>query len=333
MKLILFLSALLLSIVAFLSSCQTGQTDDFSSPTAKALDVKFGSGFANETLHDITIAANGNIYVSSKTRIYKVDAGGVAEVLAGGANSAVVDGQGASASFKTIGLLSLDNSGNIYALDSLALRKISSSGTVTTVQIDADKSRFPDLGIPGKPFNRGLVEKDGVLYLAYFNYIVKINAGVLTHYAGNFTESGFADGNASTAMFRGTKTIILDAPEENFIVADGSSLRKVSLADTIVTTITGGPAFGKEDGTFAEATFQQINDVVVDKSGNYYLSTSNTIRKVSVTGQVTTIAGPIKSDGGAFTAGGLALDPEEKFLYVVDMEQPASIVKIDLSKI
>jgi hypothetical protein len=332
MKLNILFSILLLCGFALLSSCSKDESDDFSSPTAKALDVKFGSGLPNEKLRDISIDASGNIYVTSKTRIYKLGSDGAATLFAGGTTSDVINGQGAAAAFRSIGLISFDAGGNIYAHDSLTIRKITPAGLVTTVA--ASGSPVVNAGDPEKPFNRGIVEKGGALYMVYYTAILKIFDGKIMLFAGSKSfQQGFENGKSFSAKFQFLRGLILDPSGKNLIVSDGGSLRQISLADTVVTTITGGPTYGKDDGTLADAKFQPINDMVFDKSGNYYLSTFNTVRKISVTGQVTTIAGPTKSDGGVFTAGGLALDTEEKFLYVVDMEQPASIVKIDLSKI
>jgi sugar lactone lactonase YvrE len=93
------------------------------------------------------IAADGagNLYTIQANRIWKLTAAGEASVLAGQPETGNADGQGASAFFSGPSALAADASGNVYVVDpgNQAIRKVTPSGTVTTIASD------PALQTPG----------------------------------------------------------------------------------------------------------------------------------------------------------------------------------------
>ena len=326
-------SALILLVLGF-SSCNE-DVKDFGGPTAEALNETFGTGFADEVLRDVSIDKNGNIYVSSKTKIYKLDANGVATVFAGSNTSAVTDGKGTAASFRNIDLMSFDDAGNIYAIDYQFIRKISPDGSVASLQITKPGSflfkNYDEMTVPpAHPEFIGIFVKENAIFTSTGVSIIKIIGNRYNEYAGGGGQ-GFVDGQGNNAKFGSIHAIVYYKSNE-VIVSDRGSLRKVSLPDSVVTTITGSDKFGAKDGSLAEAAYQAINDFVIDTNGVYYLSSFNTVRKISTDGQVSTIAGPIKSDGYPFQGGGIAIDANNKYLYVTDMNKKATLIRIDLTK-
>ncbi len=77
----------------------------------------------------------------------------------------------------------------------------------------------------------------------------------------------------------------------------------------ILSTFAGYAGSGSADGPSAEATFNRPNGVAVDAAGNVYIADSDNsiIRKISTTGEVTTLAGTAGADGYADGAGAGAL--------------------------
>jgi sugar lactone lactonase YvrE/formylglycine-generating enzyme required for sulfatase activity len=170
------------------------------------------------------------------------------------------------------------------------------------------------------------IDAQGNLYIADYsnNAIRKITpSGAVTTLAGNGT-SGYVDGPIGSARFANPSAIALDS-QGNIFVADGRCrLRKISSSGQ-VSTLAGG-SFGSADGTGSEAQFSSISGMDIDKEGNLYISDqyNNAIRKVTPTGQVTTIAGG--SQGAADGTGseaqfntpyGIACAPDGA-IYVVD---------------
>ena len=104
----------------------------------------------------------------------------------------------------------------------------------------------------------------------------------------------------------------------------------------IVTTIAGTGVLGSADGPALQASFNSLKGIAVDKNGNVYVSDdiNRTIRKISPTGIVSTLAGLTgvagHSDGTGASARftdpyGMKVD-EDGNVYVT--EYPAQIRKV-----
>jgi hypothetical protein len=318
-----------LSIIVILVSCK--KNDDTPDQTVQALEESFGTGFDDEMLRDVSIDNNGNVYVTGKTKIYKLDASGKATVFAGSTTSGFVDGDGTAASFKDIDLITFDESNNLYVVDNGGIRKISPSGTVSTIQLT---EVFHPLNITksdeanADPAFRGIAVKSENIYFAGYASIIKIRNGKWNYFAGSGDNSNPAkDGASKDAVIKSVRSIVFD--NNDLLFGDYGQLRKVSIADSSVSTVAGG-AIAYNDGPLSEALFQYFTDFVKDNKGNMYVSSDVRIRKISQNGIVSTVAGPTRSDGSYFRSGGMAI--KDNFLYVADVSKNATITKIDLSK-
>lgn len=155
--------------------------------------------------------------------------------------------------------------------------------------------------------------------------------GVVTTLAGlsGFLNTGSADGTGAAARFKLPEGVAVDA-SGNVYIADSSNstIRKVT-ASGVVTTLAGTAlATGNVDGIGATARFSFPSTLAVDTAGNLYVADggNHTIRKVTASGVVTTIAGTAGVAGsvdGAGTAAkfnmpfGIAVDASGN-LYVGD---------------
>lgn len=173
-----------------------------------------------------------------------------------------------------------------------------------------------------------VVAANGTIYVTdVINRVVrKIAAGQVSTLAGGV---GFdiIDGNGASAGFKGPYSITLDA-NGNLYTSDDNDprVRKISSIGEVLTHAgIGTPGFA--DGNKEVAQFQSGNYIIADALGNLYVSDAgnNRIRKISVSGQVTTIAGtgiPGYKDGSVATAqfnfpGGIAIDKQGN-LYIID---------------
>ena len=162
-------------------------------------------------------------------------------------------------------------------------------------------------------------------------------AGVVTSFAGQVGVTGSTDGTGTAARFGGIQGIAIDS-SDNLYVTDTSNfkIRKITSAG-VVTTFAGSGTTGTVNATGTAASFQDINRITVDSSGNLYVveSTALTIRKITSAGVVTTLAGSGTSayvDGTGTAAsfqqiGGITVDSSGN-LYVTESGGGQTIRKI-----
>lgn len=154
-------------------------------------------------------------------------------------------------------------------------------------------------------------DSTGAIYVANFhNTILKITpAGVVMTFAGKPDERGTADGISSAARFVYPIGIATDAAD-NVYVADkvSNTIRKISPIGYVTTYAGAAGTSGHADGTGENASFSSPVAVATDSSGNLYVADygNNTIRKVTPTGEVTTIAGTAGESGEVDGTGAAA---------------------------
>lgn len=133
----------------------------------------------------------------------------------------------------------------------------------------------------------------------------------LSLFAGNDSGSGWRDAVGTAARFSGPRGMVRDL-QGNTYVADQwhSTIRRIA-PDGTVTTLAGlvTPQTMKGvDGTGAAARFVRPYGMTIDAAGNLYVTDDfdHTIRKVTPTGVVTTVAGAAGEAGYADGIGGAA---------------------------
>lgn len=144
---------------------------------------------------------------------------------------------------------------------------------------------------------------DGSLYVAdRLNYCIRkvSRSGIVTTLAGALGVKAYADGIGSAARFLNPHHVAV-GPGDTVYVADFSMIRRIS-KDGKVATLAGKvqPAFPFADGIGTEASFGPIEAIAADSAGAVYVvdGWEKTIRHVSATGVVTTVAG-IPGQGGS----------------------------------
>ncbi len=278
-----------------------------------------GARFSRPT--GVAVDSAGNVYGSeyNSYTVRKVTALGVVTTLAGTAKVGAADGIGGAAQFDFPWGLAVDGDGNVYVADANnnTVRKITSGGVVSTLagiplgNVDGTGSaaRFSSpSGIAA--------DRDGNLYVSDTGNraIRKITAaGVVTTLASAVTRFDFPAApipegvRPARTEFAPPGDIALDK-EGNLYVVFGVLIRKVSL-DGVVTNFAGAATeTGSADGLGGAARFNSITGIVVDDAGNVYVSDSNnyTIRKITPTGNVTTLAGAAGQRGSVDANGNAA---------------------------
>ena len=219
--------------------------------------------------------------------------------FAGSGLKGSVDGVGSAASFWEPKAIAIDGQGNLYVADynNQSIRKITSSGVVTTLAGSGASGHQDGPGVTATfTYSLGLtVDLNGNVYVADSanNAIRKITvAGDVTTLAGG-AGFGFANGNGAAAKFNFPHDIAV-SPNGNLYVTDFSNnvIRKIT-RDGTVSTYAGTGIKGAADGPAATASFNNPSGIAVDAQENLYIGDygNNLIRKISVGGIVSTIAG------------------------------------------
>ena len=281
----------------------TGRAAQFNDPSGVAVD------------------GVGNVFVADQNNdtIRRVTPAGVVTTLAGLANNpGSADGTGNAARFSAPSGVAVDGAGNVFVADSGndTIRKVTPAGVVTTLAGLA--------GSPGTTDGTGnaarfsvpsgvAVDRAGNIFVAAFwNHTIRkvTPAGTVTTLAGLAGSQGSADGTGSAARFSGPSGVAVDCAG-NVYVADkwNNTIRKVTSAG-VVTTLAGlaGSWGSGVDGTGSAARFWNPAGVAVDSAGNVYVTDNlnNSIRKVTVAGEVTTLAGQAGGPGSADGTGSAA---------------------------
>ena len=233
----------------------------------------------------IVVDPANNVFVadSSNNTIRKITPAGVVTTLAGSPGfKGLVDGPGATARFDIPWALAIDVAGNLYVEDvgNNAVRKVTPQGEVTTIpdkhgiaDMYATASRIPDSTVQllaTKPLSNGY-------YYAYG----KAYQGVMIGSRG-LTAPGLAADSAGNAY-----------------VIDDSSIRKITPAGSD-TTLAGSPKLdGAQDGVGSAARFDYMLSPATDMVSNVYVAeyTAGRIRKITPSGEVTTLAGVDEPNG------------------------------------
>lgn len=249
----------------------------------------------------VSVSVNNGTQVNGPTFVYQLSA--VVTTLAGNDKAAYVDGKGANASFSSIWGITLDSSGNIYVSDGYYIRKVTPDGTVTTL---AGNSNGNSIGW----------DVDGKGNAATFSYA----ASLTTDISGNVYIADASrirkmtpDGTVSTFWISKNLSplpqdltgIVLDASGNLYVSDAGSNVIVKVKPDGTSAIFAGSGANSSVDGQGTSATFSDPIDMAIDGSGNLFVVDlkSNKIRKVTPSGNVTTIAG----NGNRGAANGSAL--------------------------
>jgi sugar lactone lactonase YvrE len=257
------------------------------------------------------------------------------------------------AQFNNPTAVAADASGNVYVADtdSQTIRKITPGGVVTTLaglgydSYYTKDGSYPAVGTTGSADGTGTaarftypegvaVDGNGVVYVAdTVNDTIRVVSptGVVTTLAGSPGPSnqGGADGTGTAAQFYGPTGIAVAGNGNLYVTEIGNNTIRMVTPGGVVTTLAGTDRVtGSADGAGPSAQFGSPTGVALDANGNLYVtdSTNNTIRKVTPSGVVTTIAGTAGVAGSLDGTGssaqfdspwGIAIDASGN-LYVSD---------------
>lgn len=244
----------------------------------------------------------------------------------------LADSAGIPAQFNQPNDLAIDANGSIIVLEfgNQRISKIDSSGVISLVA--GGIRGFAD-GVGGAarfrdPFNIALDASGNIIVGDYGNHRIRkvTPAGVVTTLAGSST-SGLVDGTGNAARFNNPRGVDVDK-DGNIIVIDSGnhSIRKISPIGQ-VTTLAGNGTMGYEDGLGTAARFTFPTDVAVDIYGSISVTDtiSQRIRRITPTGEVSTLAG----SGANGSADGTGAEATFKFPSGVAVDAAGNVIVAD----
>lgn len=272
----------------------------FRAPTALVAD---GTG-------NVLVADTGNRTVRLVSTSEAVSTLAGVALQAGNA-----DGAGSDARFTRPSGIALEPAGTFVVSDSRSVRRMSAAGAVTTVagETDAPMGHVDGAGADARFSDPAALASDshGNLFVAdYYNNVIRKVApsGATTTFAGVKGDCAFVDGPPAVARFCFPSGIAIDA-SDNVYVSDtwNGAIRKLT-PDGVVTTLAGGSLCESCDGTGRAAGFYAPWGLTVDAAGNVWVADSynQTIRRITPSGVVTTVAGTAGNLGYADGTGGAA---------------------------
>ena len=278
-----------------------GATARFNNPVGVALDPQ------------------GNLFVAdaNNNTIRKVAPDGRVSTVAGTPGTkGSADGTAANATFDGPSGVAVDARGALYVTDynTHIIRKISPEGGVSTLAGMAGTSGHADGQGTAASFSAPFgiaVDGTGTIFVGDSNNTIReiTPSGRVTTLAGTAGAHGSLDGIGQAARFDGPGQLSVDAAG-NLVLADTNNctIRLINPGSGTVTTLAGvAGQIGSADGPCARATFNYPSSVARDRAGNVYVGDgNNTLRKITPSGAVSTLAGRTGVPGCADGLGSAA---------------------------
>ncbi len=288
-------------IADFYNNCirkvsSSGTISTFAGTTLSGFSGDGSAAISAQLYQPYRTAADGsgNVYIIDRGnwRVRKVNASGIISTFAGNGTSGYTgDGGAATAAEVFAGGIAVDASGNVYIGASTCIRKISTSGIITTIAGNNTSGYAGDGGpATAAQFNNAndlTFDAAGNLYICDQARIRKINtSGIISTIGGNGTTGTSGNGGLATAAQIDPTGITIDvAGNIYFTQTNEQIVRKIDAAGIISTYAgNGSMGFSGDGGAATSAEFQFPSDVALDASGNLYICDQNNsrIRKVTL---------------------------------------------------
>jgi sugar lactone lactonase YvrE len=251
----------------------------------------------------------GNLFVAdaNSSTIRKVTPAGLVTTFAGVPGSF---GPGRAGEFRRPYGVTVDRAGNVYVSDHIdtVIRKITPAGQVTTLAGTSGFTGATDgTGSAARfvsPFGVA-ADTAGNLFVAdRGNHTIRrvTPDGVVTTVAGLAPLAGSRDGSGMAARFNAPYGLAVDNAGNIYVTDTFNTLVRRIDASGVVTTFAGVLASnGSVDGSGDIARFNEPYGVAVDEAGAIFVADrfNHTVRRISTTGVVTTVAGSAGEPGSA----------------------------------
>jgi sugar lactone lactonase YvrE len=269
-----------------------------------------GSGALFNVPGGIAVDSSGNLYVAD-TLNNTIRKGTLAAGSTGSGSNSAASSSGSSGT--TGGSSGSGSSGTSTSSDGSS--NASSSSSSSSASGTGSSGSTSTAGVAGQFLFPTAVAEDasGNLYVADAsnNVIREITpAGVISTLAGSAGVAGLLDGTGTSALFNQPNGVAVDSTGNVYVTDTGNGvIRKITPAGAVSTLAGASANRGNVDGAGSSASFSHPLGLAVDGSGNLYVADAftNTIRKITSGGSVTTLAGAAATRGDADGTGTGAL--------------------------
>ncbi|WP_422976349.1 hypothetical protein [Undibacterium sp. TC9W] len=286
---------------------------------------------------DVKIDAAGNLYVADYENhsIRKITPDGMVSTWAGvSGKEGNAEGAGRQARFLRPKALVFDAAGNLIVNDAgeMIIRRITPAGIVSTLSVGPEKfdKNKNDQEIEYGEIDGMVADADGSVYVA------DRSSGKIRRIKPSGDVHSFVR-NKKNELYSEPSGLILAPDGDIFICQRDGNILKVK--DGGMAASLSGPVYPtiSQDGPALEARFSSPSAITADHNGNLYLTDyRHTIRKISSSGVVSTVAGMIDQRGSndgigteaQFNIPSALIFDSKGNLYVSDRENH-SIRKID----
>src|SRR6202142_4072942 len=273
------------TITTFAGTGTAGYAGDGGAATAAQLDGPGG----------VAVDSNGNVFIADTNNsvIRKVAAatGFISPVAGNGTLGYSGDGGAATgAELQYPYGVAVDSSGNLYIADTfnVVIRKVATNGNISTVAGTADVPGYTGDGSTATlaelnyPYGVAL-DSSGTLFIADTgnSAIRRVASGNITTVAGTTTSGYTGDGGAATsATLQNPQGVAVDASGDLFIADTGNDVIREVSSSNISTVANLGRSYGDagDGGLATNAQFSSPYDVVVDSSGDVYVTDLSVVR-------------------------------------------------------
>ncbi|NDG72382.1 MAG: hypothetical protein EBY32_14040, partial [Proteobacteria bacterium] len=214
----------------------------------------------------------------------------------------------------SFGQIAVDGNGTVYFVNGSVISKVTAGGILSNLAGSLSWS-YQDakdgLGSGAVFANLTAIATDnnGNVYACDAHAIRKITpTGQVTTLAGKLgwdDSEGYVDGAGTVARFNYPTGIAVDDGGVIYVMdSDNLVIRKIQPNGTTSTFVGDANNGNYFDGRGTKARLSQPDDLAIDSSGNLYFTDGAAIRKVKPDGTVTTIAGKLNPEHGAFRLHG-----------------------------
>lgn len=245
----------------------------------------FAAGLATGTSYNVTVRSNppfqrctvvNGTGVMGTSEVVNIDVtcvDGVVVSTVAGSTPGSQDGNVSIARFNTPLGVAADADGNLLITDTgnSSLRKITPAGDVTTLVTGLSR-----------PF--GVAVYQGRIFVTVETGNKLLEVHPVTY--------AVTEVPLDTAL-DGPRGLVADTAGNLYVAESAQRIRKISIAGGTVTTLAGTGVQGSTNGPGTSATFAYPAHLAIDDAGNIYVAdqSNQRIRKVTPTGDVTTLAG------------------------------------------